>query len=62
MKLFFLCAKLAHISEYRDFSARCVGQYIDGCFHGNRICIVAVVDDRNAIFVDQITSAADRLH
>ena len=41
--------------------AFCISQHVQRCFHGNRICIVAVIDDLDISMVNDMESSANRL-
>ena len=61
VQLLFLTAEFSHIAEHGNLSSLRLGQHVYGSHHGHRIRIVAVVDNCDAVFPDQITPPANRV-
>ncbi|MPN18170.1 hypothetical protein SDC9_165528 [bioreactor metagenome] len=59
MKFFLVISKLAHVAKDGNFSSDGHIQHVDRCLHGYRIGIVAVIQDDQAIRLDDIVASRD---
>ena len=54
-------SELSHVTEHSYFSSLRLFQDIQGCLHGNRICVVAVIYNGVSSRLDDVESSAHRL-
>ena len=59
MHLTLIFSKLSHISKNRDLATVCLCQYIQRSFHRNRICIIAVINNKHVTQCDQICTSCN---
>ena len=57
-----ILSKLKHITENSHLASRCRRKQIDRCFHGYRICIIAVINDNFISGLNQMTASCNSLN
>ena len=61
VKCCLIRSELSHVTEHSYFSSLRLFQDIQGCLHGNRVCVVAVIDNGISSRLDDVESSAHRL-